>query len=544
MTNPTTEQLEARISAAFDARASQVTADGLSAHALPQRRPVGRRAAFVACATAAAALVVVSTAVSGVRPWQDKKAPASDASPVEAPSGVRELGGGKWDAFGVSIQLPEGWRLIDARAATGHREACVVSAPAMSSCLMRLLVAAEPARSLSEGVDVFKEIDGWCERPGEMVLRVNHAQVNGRAASQYLGRCAADSPQNTAWTLDNRTVALVAGGASADAGTIFRSITTPTSWPTEPPPVPSAEPVPYSPTALPSSATPTAASAAEVSAAGLAQQLGCTPAEPFEIAYEAGEAIPLAAFPCQLKGSVSIRIYRSAAEVQRALTVFGCGYRAAGQDWVVVVDVLEDARTAATKLGGRYVELPGCKTNRSSEAAAPKATPSPQETCEGLPASAQAIGVAGPSQEQYAESFASVVLGAKAHTVERVDACAIVLEPSGTRLHFSRARKGGWDVTHASSFDDPDATLGLSVIGGEVTADSGDTCKGCVRIEARILAEQGASAPRTFAIGKTINFSTPATWTKRALLLRFLGADSGVRGVLLVSFDDGDFSAS
>lgn len=446
MTNPTTEQLEERLTAAFGARASLVTADVLSPLPIPTHRSgVRRRVTIAVTAVAAAALVVVGAAAGRVLPWQDKDGQVTAAEPDESAAGVRDLGGGKWEAFGVTLQLPLTWSMVDERAATGIREVCVIAGDTTNSCVMQLLVARVPGRALTEGVNLPMDvIERLCDRPREMQLKAIHSQVNGRAATQFVADCRPGGETNTAWALDNATVALVplhgAGGeANATAASMFASIVVPASWPTEPAAVASAAPEPAS-TEVPASTAP--------------------PSSP-----PALSPAPVSADPAQ---------------------------------------------------------------------------------CEGLPAGfagMKELGVVGATQETIAESFATVVLGAKPQTLKRIDACTVVLQPSGTRLIFAAPGPNGAVLSYANSFGDQDGGLGLGVDSGHVSANTGHTCAGCVRIEARLVAKQGASVPRTFAVNQPIDFSTPATWTERALLLRFLGKNGAVKGVLFIPFSDGKFSA-
>jgi hypothetical protein len=170
--------------------------------------------------------------------------------------------------------------------------------------------------------------------------------------------------------------------------------------------------------------------------------------------------------------------------------------------------------------------------------------PAAASDCEGLEAGTKALGVTGATQKELAASFATVVLGAKAEDTERIDACTVVLRRSGTRLTFAAPGPNGAMLSHASSFVDHGlGVLSVQVDNGHLIAYTEYTCDGCSHIEARLVADEGASPPRTFAAKHPIEFLTPAGWTDRALLLRFLGKNEAVKGVLLVSFTDGDFSA-
>lgn len=205
------------------------------------------------------------------------------------------------------------------------------------------------------------------------------------------------------------------------------------------------------------------------------------------------------------------------------------------------------ALVAAALIAGCTQESGGSSTQATTTGATPSTMPSLAAGCR-VPHGVDlgALGVSGATQDQLARNFSGVILGDKQPKLNRVNACAIDLAPSGTRLEFAApgARQEAAALARASSFTEDEApSVSVRVTNGKMLANTPITCGPCRMVEARVVAHDGATAARSFPPRADISITSPSSWTQRGLLLRFLGGDGSVQGVLLIALPDGDFAA-
>lgn len=196
------------------------------------------------------------------------------------------------------------------------------------------------------------------------------------------------------------------------------------------------------------------------------------------------------------------------------------------------------------------LSVTGCMVgnqDRPSEPALTRPTPSSQQSsCAGSAVATISVKVRGQTQEEYAKRFAKL-LKLKDGRVRRVSTCSLVLEPSGTVLNFGAPIEAqGPALQRASSFskDAPDVPLSLQVVAGRVDAITAARCGRCTRVEARVIAQEGATPAKIQSVRGPVIVDSPDGWTRRGLLLRFLQAQGDkTMGTLLVALEDGDFAA-
>lgn len=135
---------------------------------------------------------------------------------------------------GAEFDLPPDWQVLN-RPSAGH--VCVGDAtqPTTTSCPVRIAVADDPETALTNGLDVVPDLMSTCEPDEPQFVEVAHDRPG---TSTYSGRCTANSPVMTAWSLDNRTLYVLATDARwrSDGADIFNTINVPTHWPQAPTP--------------------------------------------------------------------------------------------------------------------------------------------------------------------------------------------------------------------------------------------------------------------------------------------------------------------
>ena len=198
-----------------------------------ERRTRIRRVSGAAAALASIAIAIaIAYAVAG---------PMSPPSPVQvatdASSNVVNLNGAEFD-------LPPDWQVLNRPSAS---QVCVGDATQpTTSCPVRLAVADDPETALVSGLDVVPDLMSTCQPDDPQFVEVTH---DTPGTSTFSGRCTTISPVMTAWSLDNRTLYVLATEARwrSEGADIFDSTTVPSHWPQAPAPTATSSATPSRP---------------------------------------------------------------------------------------------------------------------------------------------------------------------------------------------------------------------------------------------------------------------------------------------------------